>query len=80
MLVEREQPYQGESILAKEFVETVLTAARVNLERDGALHPVLFLELRSDEQMVMLLKEFPDTVGERQEYFTALGMAWCIVL
>ena len=75
MHVEREQPSQSESILAKEFVETVLTAARVNVERDGALHPVLFLELRSDEQVVMLLKEFPDTVGERQEYFTALGMA-----
>ena len=75
MLVERERPSQGESILAQEFVETVLHAARVNLERDGALHPVLFLQLESREQMVMLLKEFPDTAGERQEYFTALGMA-----
>ncbi len=75
MPVEKEKPSQGESILARGFVETVLTAARVNLERDGALHPVLFLGLKSDEQMVMLLKEFPDTVGERQEYFTALGMA-----
>ena len=75
MLVEREQPSQGESILAQEFVETVLQAARMNLERDGALHPVLFLQLESREQMVMLLKEFPDTVEERQEYFTALGIA-----
>ncbi len=75
MLVEREQPSQSDSILAKEFVETVLEVARKNLERDGALHPVLFLELRNDEQLVMLLKEFPDTVEERQDYFTALGLA-----
>ena len=75
MPIEKEKPSQGESILGQEFVETVLTAARLNLERDGALHPVLFLQLESREQMVMLLKEFPDTVGERQEYFTALGMA-----
>ena len=75
MPIEKEKPSQGESILAQGFVETVLQAARVNLERDGALHPVLFLQLESSEQMVMLLKEFPDTVGERQEYFTALGLA-----
>ncbi len=75
MPVEKEKPSQSESILAQPFVETVLQAARVNLERDGALHPVLFLQLESSEQMVMLLKEFPDTVEERQEYFTALGMA-----
>ena len=75
MPVEKEKPSQNESILGQEFVETVLQAARVNLERDGALHPVLFLRLRSDERMVMLLKELPNTAGERQEYFTALGMA-----
>ena len=75
MPVEKEKPPQSESILGQEFVETVLQVARVNLERDGALHPVLFLRLRSDERMVMLLKELPNTAGERQEYFTALGLA-----
>ena len=73
MPVEQEKPSQSESILARPFVETVLTAARLNLEKDGHVLPVLFLQFASGERMISLLKEFPDTTEKKQAYFTAQG-------
>ena len=74
MSAEREQPSQDESILAREFVETVLMAARENLEKDGHVLPVLFLQFASGDRDVYLLKELPDTTEEKQAYFTALEL------
>jgi len=74
MPVEQEKPSQGESILAKEFVERVLVAARENLEKDGHLLPALFLQFANGERDIFLLKELPDTTDEKQAYFTALGL------
>ena len=74
MLVEQEKPSQGESILAKAFVETVLTTAKGTLEKDGYVLPVLFLQFANGERGIFLLKELPDTTDEKQAYFTALGL------
>ena len=74
MPVEQEKPSLGESILAKEFVETILVAAKENLEKDGHLLPALFLQFNDGERTILLLKELPDTTEEKQAYFTALGL------
>jgi len=77
-MVEREPSKEaspsGESILAQEFVETILTAAQENLKEHGYLSPVLFLHLESGERLVSILP-LPDTPEEKQMYFTDLGLA-----
>src|SRR3990172_6978642 len=75
MPVEREQPHQGESILRKEFVATVLGAAQMNLAKDGELVPALFLQTKDDEHLVVVLENFPSDSDEKRMYLTALGIA-----
>lgn len=64
----------GESILAPEFVETVLTAAKENLNRDGYLSPVLFLHLEGGGRVMFSLR-LPETPEEKQAYFAGIGLA-----
>lgn len=72
---EREPSHQSESILGKEFVDIVLGAAKVNLEKDGELVPALFLRLDSGEQLVVALGDFPATSDEKRVYLSVVGMA-----
>lgn len=74
-LLERESPPQRESILGKDFVDVVLGAAQLNLAKDGELVPALFLRTQDDEQVVVVLENFPADSDSKQLYLTALGLA-----
>jgi hypothetical protein len=64
-----------ESILLQSFVEGILNQARQNLQKDGAVAPVLFLQFQDGEGGIMPL-DLPDTHEERRLYFTAIGLAF----
>ena len=56
-------------------MDVVLGAAQMNLAKDGEVVPVLFLQTEADEQMVVVLENFPDDGDEKQLYLTTLGIA-----
>ena len=70
----RETGETGESILDREFVETLLTIAQENLKSQGSLLPALFLDLESGER-AMISPELPSTSEERKLMFSALGLS-----
>lgn len=72
---QKEGSQQGESILAQEFVEPILTGAKENLREHGRLLPSLFLHLESGERKTFTLR-LPGTPEEKQAYFTALGLSF----
>ena len=71
---QKEGNKRGESILAQEFVETILAAAKENMKEYGSLVPALFLHLESGERVIFSLR-LPGTPEEKQAYFTALGLS-----
>jgi hypothetical protein len=72
---EGEGPPSGESILAKEFISSILSHAKENLERDRALAPILFLRFQNGDHGIVPL-ELPKTTEEKEAYFKALGGAF----
>lgn len=62
-----------ESILEKKFVEVILQQARENLQKDGSLVPVLFLNLQDGQQALATLTQLPGTPEEKQLYFAEIG-------
>jgi hypothetical protein len=54
-----------DSILAQPFVKMLMTAAKQNLERDGRVHPVLYLRL-SNNQRLMVLVDLAPTSKRKQ--------------
>ena len=73
--MEREPRSLSESILGKEFVDVVMGAAQMNLAKDGELVPALFLQTQDDEQMVVVLENFPADGDEKRLYLASLGVA-----
>lgn len=61
------------SLLAQAFVEPVFKLARQNLERDGFLAPVLFVNSGASDPLIVPLPQLPSS-QERQRAFTALGV------
>jgi hypothetical protein len=63
---------QDDSILKREFIEMVLATAKKNLEKDGWLQPVLFLQFTGGQRAVCPLG-LPKVSDAKQAYFAALG-------
>jgi len=62
------------SILTKQSIETILATARRNLETDGGVCSVLFVQLASGQREARLVT-LPATSEEKRTYFAALGRA-----
>jgi hypothetical protein len=60
------------SILTKPKVDKMLEVARQNVEQDGSLQPVLFLQLAGREVLHMPLS-LPDTFEEKARYFLGVN-------
>jgi hypothetical protein len=66
---------EHQSILSAEFIETVLGIAKRNLEQDGRLCGVLFLELAKGQRLVHTLEQLPAKPDERAFQLFRLGKA-----
>ena len=69
-----EPDQKNESILTRDFVETILHGARENLAAHGSLIATLFLKLNTGERAVLPL-QMPETPEEKQMYFTLVGLS-----
>jgi hypothetical protein len=63
-----------QSILDSRSIEEILRMAKKNLECDGHVAPVLFLQLQTGKQLMTPL-HFPEITEERRRYLTGLGFA-----
>jgi hypothetical protein len=61
------------SILAEAFCEHLFTTARKNLERDGFLAPVMFVNVGTRSPVIVPLM-YPPSSQEKQRYFIELGI------
>ena len=69
------EPVQNhESILSRDIVETIFRGARENLTTHGSLVATLFLKLDDGARVIVPLS-MPETPGEKQLYFTQLGLS-----
>lgn len=66
------------SILAKVFCEHIFTTARKNLEHDGFLAPVLFVNVGTSGPVIVPLKYSLSPQG-KQRYFMELGIQFRIL-
>ncbi|MBC8503511.1 MAG: hypothetical protein H8D34_01540 [Chloroflexi bacterium] len=64
----------NETILSRDFVETILQGARENLTAHGSLVATLFLKLDAGERAIVPLS-ISETPEEKQLYFTLLGLS-----
>jgi hypothetical protein len=73
----KERPQEGESILAQEFVEPILTVTKEFLRHHNHLGPALFLRMEDGEQGVIPLAYLDGlkTIEQRREYFASLGLS-----
>lgn len=60
------------TILAQPFVDAILGTAKRNVEADGFLTPVVFVQFANGERIVCPLK-LPNTPDEKRRYFINLG-------
>ena len=60
-------------MLSREFVESVLAAAKENLRKDGSLVPVLFLCFKDGAHVITPLFSLPPATEDKEAYFSALG-------
>lgn len=67
-----ERVKRGESILEKEFVESVLESARETLRAEGALTPALLLQVQSGKD-IRLPVSLENSDDEREFYFATLS-------
>lgn len=61
------------SMLTKGIAESLLKAALENVELDGFLVPVLFLDVTEQGRLIHTLKAMPNTPEQRQTYFNHIG-------
>lgn len=61
-----------QSILEQAFIDSILSTARMNVERDEHLDPVLFLHLGGQKVEILPLV-YPQSSQAKQAYFAQLG-------
>jgi hypothetical protein len=60
------------SLLTQQAVDPILETARRNLAYEGALYPMLFVQFK-DSQSILLPLELPDDPEAKRDYFAELG-------
>jgi len=76
-MAEREPPKEAnpeaESILEREFVESVLDRAKEYLMQDDSFEPAIFLQFENQDRATIVLKGFPNSVAGRQACVASIG-------